>query len=60
LGSGSLFGIALFGENVQPWVVMILPPGGFFVLGAWLLIFSAFRLRKQRRLDQEGVAQHDS
>ena len=60
LGSGSLFGIALFGENFQPWVVMILPPGGFFVLGAWLLIFAAFRLRKERRTTLEEVAQHDS
>ena len=60
LGSGSLFGIALFGENFQPWVVMILPPGGFFVLGAWLLVFAAFRLRKERRTELEEVAQHDS
>ena len=39
LGAGSLFGVPLFSENFQPWVVMILPPGGFFVLGAWLLVF---------------------
>ena len=35
--AGELFGFALFGDSFQPWVVMILPPGGFFVLGAWLL-----------------------
>ena len=56
LGAGSLFGIALFGENFQPWVVMILPPGGFFVLGAWLLVFAWYRQRRERRLlEQEGV-----
>jgi len=60
LGAGSLFGIALFGDNFQPWVVMILPPGGFFVLGAWLLIFAWVRQHRQQRLDQEGVPQHDS
>ena len=49
LGSGSLFGLALFGERFQPWVVMILPPGGFFVLGAWLLLFAWLRRRREQR-----------
>lgn len=43
LGSGKLFGMTLFGEHFQPWVVMVLPPGGFFVLGGWLLLFSLLR-----------------
>ncbi len=60
LGAGSLFGITLFGDNFQPWVVMILPPGGFFVLGAWLLIFAWVRQYRQQRMDQQGVPQHDS
>jgi electron transport complex protein RnfE len=46
LGAGKLFGITLFGEQFQPWVVMVLPPGGFFVLGGWLLLFSLLRSRK--------------
>ncbi len=46
LGAGKLFGISLFGEHFQPWVVMVLPPGGFFVLGGWLLLFSLLRSRK--------------
>ena len=45
-GSGSLFGISLFGSDFQPWIVMLLPPGGFFVLGAWLLLFNWWRTRK--------------
>lgn len=49
LGSGALFGIALFGANFQPWVVMLLPPGGFFVLGSWLLVFAAWARRRERR-----------
>jgi electron transport complex protein RnfE len=57
LGSGSILGIALFGEGFQPWVVMILPPGGFFVLGTWLLLFNWLRQRKERKvMDQSGVA----
>lgn len=46
LGSGALFGFNIFGRSFQPWAIMILPPGGFFVLGSWLLIFSWMRIRK--------------
>lgn len=45
LGSGSLFGLSLFGENFQPWAIFVLPPGGFFVLAFWLFLFSVFRNR---------------
>jgi len=59
LGAGTLFGVALFGAHFQPWVIMVLPPGGFFVLGAWLLLFAALERRKQRRrAEQLEVAQH--
>lgn len=46
LGAGKLFGLTLFGPDFQPWVVMVLPPGGFFVLGAWLLLFNWLKSRK--------------
>ena len=49
LGAGTLFGVSLFGANFQPWVVMVLPPGGFFVLGSWLLFFAWNERRKQAR-----------
>ncbi len=45
LGAGSLFGFDLFGPNFQPWVVMVLPPGGFLVLGGWLLLFDWLKQR---------------
>jgi electron transport complex protein RnfE len=45
LGAGKLFGVALFGPEFQPWVIMVLPPGGFFVLGAWLLLFNWLKTR---------------
>jgi electron transport complex protein RnfE len=61
LGAGSLFGVPLFAENFQPWVVMILPPGGFFVLGGWLLLFNWFRQRRERKLmEQQGATAHGS
>ena len=53
LGSGSLLGFSLFGSQFQPWVIMLLPPGGFFVLGSWLLIFAWYEKRKQARLNGE-------
>lgn len=59
LGNGTLLGMPLFGADFQPWVIMILPPGGFFVLGAWLLLFNWIRLRKERQTTvQTGVASH--
>ena len=45
LGAGSLFGLALFPVSFEPWVVMILPSGGFFTLAAWLLVI---RYMKER------------
>ena len=46
LGSGSLFGVALFGPDFQPWAIFVLPPGGFFVLAFWLWLFAVLRKRK--------------
>ncbi len=40
LGNGSLLGMPVLGTAFQPWVIMLLPPGGFFVLGGWLLLFN--------------------
>jgi len=48
LGAGALLGFPLFGASFQPWVVMVLPPGGFFVMGGWLLLFAVVRARKER------------
>ncbi len=58
LGSGSLLGFSIFGAQFQPWVIMILPPGGFFVLGAWLLLFNWIKERNKHKaqlVTQKGV-----
>ncbi len=49
LGSGSLFSISLFGEGFEPWVIMILPPGGFLALGFLLMFFNWFTQRRKGR-----------
>ena len=54
LGSGSLFGVSLFGPNFEPWVIMILPPGGFLTLGLLLALF-AFVKERRLRASQEGA-----
>jgi electron transport complex protein RnfE len=58
LGAGTLFGVSLFGPGFQPWVVMVLPPGGFFVLGLWLLAFAAIARRKEAKAKQVEAAGH--
>jgi electron transport complex protein RnfE len=49
LGNGSLFGVQLFHDTFQNWVVMILPSGGFFTLAGWVLLFHWLQQRKERR-----------
>lgn len=56
LGAGRLFGLALFGADFQPWGVMVQPPGGFFVLGGWLLLFNWVKKRQGRIQPAKGVA----
>lgn len=57
LGEGKLFGFDLFGSNFEPWVIMILPPGGFITLGLILLFFNWVTERKKRFLEQVAEAE---
>ncbi len=56
LGAGTFLGISLFGAGFEPWVVMVLPPGGFFTLGFLLLGLSWFERRRARRQAVPGGA----
>ncbi|MCB1020387.1 MAG: electron transport complex subunit E [Bryobacterales bacterium] len=46
LGAGTLFGVQVLPSSFEPWVVMILPSGGFFTLALWLLLFNWMKARK--------------
>ena len=46
LGAGTFLGVPLFGPNYEPWVLFLLPPGGFITLAAWLLVFAWWRERR--------------
>ena len=48
LGYGSFLGIPLFGPGFEPWIVMILPAGGFFALGFILLGFGWWKGREAK------------
>jgi Na+-translocating ferredoxin:NAD+ oxidoreductase subunit E len=49
LGRGSLLGIDILGPHWEPWVFMVLPPGGFFTLGLLLLTAGWIDQMKRRR-----------
>lgn len=49
LGNGTLLGFRVFGDWFEPWVIMILPPGGFLVMGALLAVVAFFQQRKAER-----------
>jgi electron transport complex protein RnfE len=52
LGSGSFLGVPLFGSSYEPWIVMILPPGGFLTLGALLLGLAWWQERRPQRIEE--------
>jgi Na+-translocating ferredoxin:NAD+ oxidoreductase subunit E len=46
LGNGTFLNMPLFGPNFEPWIIMILPPGGFFTLGMIMLVLAWWTQRK--------------
>ena len=45
-GNGSIFGVSVFSDNFQEWIIMILPAGGFFTLALWLLVFNYIKEKR--------------
>lgn len=58
-GAGTLFGLSLFGGGYEPVTLMILPPGGFMVLGfgIGLINWLTRRNQKKRELLEAGEKQ---
>jgi len=54
LGRGSLLGFDILGPRWEPWVFMVLPPGGFFTLG--LLLITAGWIDEVKRRRRAAVA----
>ena len=55
LGAGTFLGFPLFGPNFEPWVLFLLPPGGFISLAIWLLTFSTWRSWRTKRKQASEV-----
>ena len=49
LGSGTFLGVRVMPAAFEPWVVMVLPPGGFFMIGVLLLVVNWHDLRTLAR-----------
>jgi len=50
LGRGTLLGFPVMGASYEPWVFMVLPPGGFFALGRLLLSVAWVGGRRKRKV----------
>jgi electron transport complex protein RnfE len=46
LGNGTFLSVRVMPISFEPWVVMLLPPGGFFMIGTLLLVANWADLRK--------------
>ena len=49
LGSGTFLGFQVMPRSFEPWVVMVLPPGGFFMIAVLLLVANWHDLRATRQ-----------
>ncbi len=49
LGYGTFLGFSLFGSGYEPWIIFILPPGGFLTIGFILL---AMNWREKRKAEK--------
>jgi Na+-translocating ferredoxin:NAD+ oxidoreductase subunit E len=54
LGAGTFLGFSLFGPNFEPWVLFLLPPGGFITLAFWLMVITMWKARKQSKKQEEA------
>jgi electron transport complex protein RnfE len=43
LGNGTFFNLNVLPGNFQPWVIMLLPGGAFFVLALWMLVINRIK-----------------
>ena len=56
LGSGTFLGLQVMPRSFEPWVVMLLPPGGFFMIGVLLLVVNWHDLRSTARARAAAAA----
>lgn len=55
LGAGSIFGLQILGESYQPFLMAIMPPGAFIILGILIGIFNKVRSNKAKKAEDESL-----
>lgn len=56
IGNGTLLGFTVFGESFQPVLLMILPPGGFILIGYLVALFKIIITYWEKRQRIRGEA----
>lgn len=56
LGSGSFLGVNVMGPHFEPWVIMVLPPGGFLMIALLLIGKNWWALRAVRPKPERAAA----
>lgn len=56
LGAGSILGYDVMGPRFEPWVIMILPPGGFLMIGLLLVLKNTWTLRTSGMKPERAAA----
>ncbi len=49
LGNGTIFGLTMMPATFEPWIIMILPPGGFFTIALLLAFLAHLKARREAR-----------
>lgn len=56
LGNGSLLGVDVMGPRFEPWVIMVLPPGGFLMIALLLIGKNWWALRSVEPKPERAAA----
>ena len=56
LGSGSILGVNVMGPHFEPWVIMVLPPGGFLMIALLLIGKNWWALRTAQPKPERAAA----
>lgn len=59
-GSGTIFGIQFMPDALEPMLIMILPSGGFFVLGVVIAVAGKLMNKKPREIACDSCPAHDA
>ena len=56
IGAGSILGIPLFGPSHNPMLMMVLPPGGFILIGYMVAGLKVWNEKREAKRAKEGEA----